>query len=387
MRQEGGSPAEGEIHLFILWSSALAHADAIYADLEQQFELVDSFLVTWGPDRFRENMLRLYGFAIPERIDKTTGTGTDPFHVVVVRDVAPRYETRWRSWGLGPANARTYDAKLRYRRWTGGGFRVHATIDRREAARDLFMLLGRRVDGYGGAAAAPWTSQPLHIWTSDVVGAEGWTSEQELLSAFEVCLNYVLLWHERTDDAERLTLLVDDARRAGLVASGVSDLPHPPELECSIAGRHVPLSLREVGDGTLDPIWQRAILRHPARRADGVFVPPEEDRPYISLYELVAHTPADNERRSRLAQLVRESDSSPGNYENPLYAKAVLEEFMLRQGYTYGVPRDRTLSRNPDVLGRVPRLRRVLRRRAPRLSRLGGRMLQKASSIRERASL
>jgi len=379
------SASQGEIHLFILWSTALEFADLIYADLEQQFDLIDSLLVRWRPDRFRRNLLRLYGFEIPERIDKATGTGTDPFHVVIVRDVAPRYEARWRSWGIGPANARTYDAKLRYRRRTGGGFRVHATNDQREVARDLFMLFGRRVDAYVGAPVVPWTRRPLQDWMRDIVGADGWDSESELLTALELCLNYVLLWRDdRTGEAARLTLLVDDARRAALVASGVPDAAHAPALECSVAGQRVALFLREVGDGTLDPVWQRAILRHRLRQHDGALVLPKEDRAYVPLYELVAHTPANVEQRRRLARLVLKVAPSPGNYEDSAFAKAVLEEFMLRNGYAYSVPRDRTVSRNAEVLGRPARLRRLLRRRVPRLSRLGGRMLHTASSIRGR---
>src|SRR5213593_4208840 len=108
-----------EVHAVILWSTALDAADRIASDMRERFENVGSYRVEWSRERFATNLRRLYGFALPERIDKTLGSGVDPFLLYVVRDPAPVYGARARSWGLGAVNVATYDAKERYREWTG----------------------------------------------------------------------------------------------------------------------------------------------------------------------------------------------------------------------------------------------------------------------------
>src|SRR4051794_27160062 len=97
-----------EIHLFVLWPRALPQADKIYEDLKQHFELLDSVLVHWSDERFDENLSRLYGGSRSSRIDKVATTSADSFHVLVVRDPTALHAPRWRSWGIGAANAKTY---------------------------------------------------------------------------------------------------------------------------------------------------------------------------------------------------------------------------------------------------------------------------------------
>jgi hypothetical protein len=370
---ESRTPVEAgraEIHVFILWSAALAFADAIYDDLEREFELVDSILVRWNQETFDSNLMRMYGAALPDRSAKMATAGVEPFHVLVVRDREPVYATRWRSWGLGPANVRTYDAKARYREWTGGAFRVHATLDRREAERDTFMLTGRRIDEYAYAPAVPWERTPRREYDADVTGAHGWASLAQLFAALAVCVRFVVLWR-----GEAITLLVDDRERAAALAAGRDVPPTEALVECRVAGEAVVLELREIGDGTLDRNWQRAMLRHRLRDVDGSFEPTPEDSAYVRLYELVAHMPPSERRGHELVAIPPEILPS-GDYGDAIFARAVLEEFMLREGYDYAVPASGALWRNPAVLGRGPRFRRFLRGRAPGVARLGGRMVQ-----------
>jgi hypothetical protein len=162
----------GDVHVFILWSAAAPQADRIVADLRRKFELLDAYRITWAPDRFAENVRRFYGADLPERLDKAAGSGAGPFVVYVVRDPEPVYAPRLRSSGDSPpANAKAYDSKQRYREWTGGGFRVHATNTPDEAARDVFLLLGRTLESYAGAPSVSWDREPVAL-SAGVVGAD-----------------------------------------------------------------------------------------------------------------------------------------------------------------------------------------------------------------------
>ena len=67
-----------EIHAVILWSNALPQRDRLVTDLAEHVELVASYRVAWPPERFAENLVRLYGFQLPERVDKVAGGGDQP---------------------------------------------------------------------------------------------------------------------------------------------------------------------------------------------------------------------------------------------------------------------------------------------------------------------
>jgi len=360
-----------ELHLFVLWPAALRAADRIYADLERRFELVDSVLLHWPPERFEENLMRLYGTTLPKRGQKVDEAGDLPFHVLVVRDTEPVYAPRPRSFGRGPANAATYDAKLRYRAWAGGaGYAVHATIDRRGAERDLLLLLGRSPDDYADAPALPWERTPRRESHDEVLGADGWGSWTQLFDALRACLRFVVLQRHESDEEAILTLLVDDRDRAATLAAGAASLRRDRPVECRVAGRLVRIHLRELGDGTLDPAWQRALLHHPVRHGDGALVPPPSDAPYIGLYEAVVHTPPDGPAATALAA-APEPGLPPGDYRDPAFARAVLDEFLFLSGYDYVTP-PQGLWRNPLLFSRPERFRRGARRRAPRTARIVG---------------
>ena len=101
-------------------------------------------------------------------------------------------------------------------------------------------------------------------------------------------------------------------------------------------------------------------------------MPCPRDRFYLPLYEAVAHgrsVPPDE-----LAELADAAGASAGDYTDPRFARAVLDELFHRTGWRYALPRDPAIQRNPAVLGRRARLKRELKRRAPRLARAGGRL-------------
>jgi hypothetical protein len=204
-----------DVHVFILWSRAEPHAERIVADLRQKFELLDARRVTWAPENFGRNLRRLYGFDLPERVDKASGSGAGPLTVYVVRDPSPVYEPRARSWGMHPANVRAYDSKQLYREWTGGGFRVHATNEPAEAERDVFLLFGRNLASYADTRSIDWDSEPT-AWSEDIVGAQGWASVEQLLTALQVTTGGVL----EAQDETSLTVRVENLARARQVAGG-----------------------------------------------------------------------------------------------------------------------------------------------------------------------
>ena len=165
------------LHLFIVWSLGRDRERQILVDLAARFELLDVVEVTWSVDRFSDNLTRFYGQALPPGSDKEHHCGNGPFLVVVVRDPRPLYGLQRHRGRLRVVNTNAFTAKECYRDWTGGGHRVHASVQRCELEHDLFLLLGRKPETY--ASAEEWNgakeSAPI-----DLQGAAGWTRSQRI---------------------------------------------------------------------------------------------------------------------------------------------------------------------------------------------------------------
>jgi peptidoglycan/xylan/chitin deacetylase (PgdA/CDA1 family) len=275
-----------ELHVFVLWSRARDREEEILADLSTQFAVLELFEAAWTRSRFSDNLTRLYGEALPAGSNKEVHCGTGPLLVAVVRDDDPRHEYRSDVRRTALVNANTFDAKQRYRRWTGGGHRVHASLTEREAERDLFLLLGRRADSYDGMAAA---TDPPRRPAGDPVGADGWPARDHLLSALELSLSHCRVLAEADDTLE---LEVSDAWWAAIIANGKPGIAEPtaPRHEVDVGGRPVRLDLRE---GALRPPAPR---RTPAAAQMLETVARLRDVGVALCFHRVAETPGDRDR-------------------------------------------------------------------------------------------
>lgn len=264
------APRPSEIHVFVLWSKALVQQQRILDDIAGTFRIRDVSRVSWSVEGFSRNLTRFYGGLLPPRAEKERHCGTDPFLVVVVEDAAPLYRPRRTPAGI--VNARTFDAKQRHRSWTGGGHRIHASLNPREAEHDLFLLLGRTSASYL-AASDEWDGE-ITVGPTALRGADGWLSVDELLAAVEVATPYVLLGESSSPPS--LELLVANRTRAALTANvGIEDLTHDrPRVR--VAGEQLELALSGVGDGSRPRRHQRRLLEERVLDHRGRFVPPAD---------------------------------------------------------------------------------------------------------------
>jgi hypothetical protein len=216
-----------EVCVFVVWSAARRWADEILGDLQRRFVIADVAEVTWPRETFGRNLTRFYGEALPPGSDKERLCGTDPFLVAVAIDNHPRYGLRRTTAGFRRVNVHAAAAKRRYRRLSGGGFGVHGSLDAREAARDLRLLLGldppallgRRWDG----AVRPVAVDRL-----------AWSSVDELVDTIAAATPAAL-----AHDDDDVVVRTDDVWWAAVIAGG--DPPEPDaraaELEVAIDGR------------------------------------------------------------------------------------------------------------------------------------------------------
>jgi hypothetical protein len=317
-----------EIHAFLLWANALPRSDAILADIQSRFALVEVVRIEWTRDAFARNLTRFYGQSLESGSEKELHCGNGPFLLVVVEDPEPIYASRRTTRGRARVNVRMFEAKKRYRRWTGGGHRVHSTVTPREADRDLFLLLGLRSADFAGGRRWDGAVSSQH---RDLLGADGWESRDQLLTAIELVVGYVALVSAAApagaDEPPRL--LVEDRWWTAQIATS-SDRP-ADDVSAPVAGAELRLVLSKVGDGSLPASWQHRLLSTPVRAPEGLLVPAPVDRYYLALHEVASEgrvlTEAD---RSELERLARELGLPRGDYGDPGFAARALDAYLAQ---------------------------------------------------------
>ena len=140
---------KAELHLFIFWEKARRVEARALEDLARQDDI--EVLGKWelafsGPAA--EAYPAFYGAQKPmDGRLKVRKCGGGRFLLVVVRNLNPRYGSRWaRDDKYYIANELMYDLKARYREWAGRKHRVHSTTKPAEFVRDIFLLTGHTAD-------------------------------------------------------------------------------------------------------------------------------------------------------------------------------------------------------------------------------------------------
>lgn len=242
------------VYAFVLWETARGEQDRILADLHRTFRVLQEVEVTWTPDdTFARSLTRMYGDALPPGSDKERHGGTGPFLLVVVEDRRPRLRPRRTGRGRRVVNARVYDARLRYRQWTGGGYRVHASDSVAETERNLVLLLGEGLDAVRRQGRSAGRRQ-----AGDLAGTHGWADREQLLVALAA---YGAVPHGPQREG-RLEVLAPDAWWAEHVAGGTELRPGVRQVQ--VAGQ--PLELAVVQTPPLHARAARALAGAVGRR-------------------------------------------------------------------------------------------------------------------------
>lgn len=131
-------------HVFVLWRKARVCRDRILADLSKEFTIVEHITVHWP---WWRTPARLRAFYADRRwirwVRKAITCGAWSFEAVLVRDDHPDIATRREGDYCIGENKRMRDMKKRYREWTGGRWRVHASATLQETAYQYRFLTGR----------------------------------------------------------------------------------------------------------------------------------------------------------------------------------------------------------------------------------------------------
>ena len=135
-----------EKYLFIIWNSALFCKNKIINDLKDFFIIEKQIYIKWSKENFADNLKAFYGTKMSNVDEKIKHIKNNEFLLIIIKDKNPIYEYRKTYNGQELVNAKLYDAKWRYRNWTGGQFRIHGTQTDKETIHDLTILFGHDYD-------------------------------------------------------------------------------------------------------------------------------------------------------------------------------------------------------------------------------------------------
>lgn len=336
-----------ELHLFIIWERGRYKETDILHDIKSHFQIVKCYDILWSDECVSDNFTRFYGTNLPKGSDKEKECGTGRFLLVIVYDENPQYEIRHTSKGDAVVNVNMFDAKSKYRSWTGGGHKIHATNSPKETNHDLTLLLGINVADF-------IKNEPTFIIESiecDIVGAKGWKSLSELFYVLNNTVNYVvlrgkneLLNNQFSDEHRDVDLLIDDYENTKYVINGISCCSKTrPHEKIQINNYDYFLDLWPIQNRYFDPIWCQEMLKSKILKNAYYFLD-EENEFYSLLYHCLIYK---NKIADDYKQRINELKVALSIKEIDLYR--ILVDFLNQNFYEiYFAPLDASLSVHTD---------------------------------------
>lgn len=362
---------KSELHLFILWPYARPEESRIISDIRDRFEIVHKCEIRWSNRNFSRNLTRFYGEKLPDGSHKERHCGRGPFSLIVVRDLHPVYENRETSKGNQQVNVNLFDAKERYREWTGGGHRVHATNTPGETRHDLALLFGTDAEQYFVNDTGSLETGTIE---RDVPGADGWENLEELFYVLNNTLTYVVLRnyeclpHEYTMALHGdIDLLTDNYRETAFITNSapVFRLKYRVLNRVRIGQDDVLFDFRHIGDQYYDESWQKDILKRRILAPGGFYIPAPVDYFYSLLYHAAVHKKEiAPDYRLRLVDLAADAGIegvNPDIFDDSFRIRKFLQSYLTDNGYDFSEPMDFSVYYNENTVGKK---RTSLKRRA-----------------------
>lgn len=341
-------PWQRELHVVIVWNSGLSKVPAVRSGLEASgLEIVSETMVRWSPDLVAYNFLRLYATVPRKAIKKADHVGWGEFWLAVVEDHDPAYRYLPTYSGImRPINARIHATKARLRAELSLGSALHSSNSAAEFLHDGALLFGR--DGMLDIFAG---HHPPNRMETDLAGASGWKTLEELAGVLELATPYVLLrsfdWIASGDlpkapaDLDVLT-----TRRMDFVHAAGGRRHNRqkswPMFTIRIGGEALRIDVHEIADGYLDGRWAERLLRTSVSGPRGFKTPPIDEHFFSLAHHVLVDKPATkHEHRRKLSELsvilgpsLLSDDSQVSKEEFERSLASALAAFMAARGFT-----------------------------------------------------
>lgn len=350
-----------EMHLIVLWENARYKEREILQDIQKNLRIKECYDVTWTPEMVVSNFGRFYGVKLDEVSSKIAECGNGSFLLIIVEDEEPEYGFAETSRGYKWVNKKLFFLKSKYRLWTGGGHKVHATNSVVETSHDLTLLIGKNYEDYQKSSPEIWDGQ-YKVLTRDLQGASGWKSFEELFYVLQNTSRYVLLRGEDiiktlcvSEKHGDIDILTDDYDNLTRLINGVPVINvYRPHFEVSVGGLPYCFDVWDVRRRYYDSCWMKDML-DTAISIDGICFLSAENKFYELIYHVLVHKPSAAKDYYQAAEMMLKNLQGDRifdaeKYDFPFdYYYTLLCCFMKAHGYTFSCPDDKSLFYRKDI--------------------------------------
>ena len=285
-----------ELHLFILWKNSLYKKEDILKDIKRKFEIINIYNVTWSDEKFSENLSRFYGVKLPDGSLKEIHCGRGSFLLIIVKDNNPKYSYRQTTAGKEYVNINTFDSKVMYRDWTGGGHKIHCTNSIKETNHDLTLLLDKNVEDY-----LKDISKQNHIIDidKDLIGSNGFDTVEEMFYALNNCTQYAILRNYENlpeeiylNEHNDIDIICNSRENTAYVLNAkkhIGDENYRVRYHVNIAESIANFDIRYIGDNYYDRDMEIEILNNREFNEKGFYTLSNEDYFNTLLYHALIH--------------------------------------------------------------------------------------------------
>ena len=340
---------EKELHLFIVWERARYKETDIIDDIKANFTILKCYDIQWNSKNVASNFTRFYGTNLPSGSAKEVECGTGNFLLIVVFDENPRYANRYTSKGDAIVNINMFDAKSKYRSWTGGGHKIHATNSPWETNHDLTLLLGVNSENFLNSYQK--SNNKVEYLKKDITGADGWNDLSELFYVLSNTVDYVvlrgkneLLQNKFTNEHRDIDILTSDYLNVKYVINGTSSCnKYRPHERIMIGGYDYYLDLWQTQKNYFDPDWCKNMMETRVRIGNYWFLDSTNEL-YVLLYHCLIYK---NNIADDYKEFIEERLSKISKCNADLYE--LLIEFLADHKYEiYFAPLDQSIKVHTD---------------------------------------
>lgn len=337
-----------EVHIFIIWEKARYMQEQIIEDIQKKFLILEIYSVEWSQKKFSENLTRFYGVKLGKHSGKERHCGRGGFLLILIKDLRPKYELRRTSRGAERVNINLFDAKAKYREWTGGGHKIHATNSKEEVRHDLILLLGIRLEEYEKKFSTKVWDGSVTKLKKDLFGAYGWKCLEQAFEVLNETTNYLVMRNYEglpeecyIGGHEDIDLLAENQREVITLLNAVKygKKKYRVQYKILVGGKEVLLDIRYLGDNYYDAIWQKNMMAGRILYQNWLYIMNEKDYFYSLLYHALIHKPhLSKDYQKRLIKMEKNLKLSPIDTE--ILMKNLLMQYMELCQYEFVEPDD-----------------------------------------------
>lgn len=327
-----------QLYIFVIWQRSLNKKDIILEDIDKNYIIREIYEIQWDKSQFIKNLKRFYGYSLNNASQKQMLCGNGSFLLILITDKNENLQKLiLDDINEVEINSNIYHSKMKYRKWVGEDFSVHASNSKKESNHDLILLLGKNSNELQKTLPSKWDRKIKKI-ESNLIGNDEWKDLREFFDVLNNTCNYVVLRNFQklpnqvihhdidilTDDVKNLSNILNEKKLS------------PGKSLVKIGNEKILLDFRFQEGHHYDEKWAKDILSRRELNSNGIYVPNNEDYFYSLLYHSTKPKQFRDEYRDELIKISKDvilKDNFEEILTNFEQSKKFVSTYMKDKGY------------------------------------------------------